>query len=287
MGFPRSNRQNRGGTGPAPTFSFLNQLDELLRDHERRAKMPPRTPIPRKGGDPTARIAALIRDLDLIDERPMMMGHADPGDAPLVHDLIREGAPALEPLLNVLESDNRLTRTVSHGRGMSVYRFVYPVCEAALDALNGILETGQFGRLGYFDGAIPDPAARRALANEMREYWKKTHSMPMVELWYRTLLDDSPAEGLYHWSGAAHNIVQPDVKPGAPIPPPGTGPLKGESLRVGRDPSVTALMLRRARQLEPKQLGQPGATPTSKPLATWLRAWQSGNHKRHCRCSGT
>ena len=145
MGFEPGDRRHWRGDGPAPRFFyFLTQLDDLLRDQERRAKMPPRTPIPRKGGDPTARIAALIRDLDLIDERSMMMGDADPGDAPLVHDLIAEGPPALEPLLNVLESDNRLTRTVSHGRGMGVESFVHPVAEAAVSALSGILDTGQF-----------------------------------------------------------------------------------------------------------------------------------------------
>ncbi len=283
MGFPRSDRQNRGGAGPAPRFYFLTQLDELLRDQERRAKMPPRTPIPRKRGDPTARIAALIRDLDLIDEHPMVNGDAYPGHAPLVRDLIREGAPALAPLLEALESDNRLTRTVSLGRGMSVDSFVHPVVEAAVAALIGILETGQFEPLRYFGGTPPDPAARRALANEMREYWKKTHSehwkkthsMPLVvELWYRTLLDDSA--GMYEWNGAANRIVQPDVKPGAPTPEPGTGPLEGESLRVGRDPSVTALMLRRARQLEPKQVSQPERDPEFNAachMALSLAAW--------------
>ena len=34
--------------------------------------MPARGPIPKKGGDPSARIAALIRDLDQIDEQQMM-----------------------------------------------------------------------------------------------------------------------------------------------------------------------------------------------------------------------
>ena len=53
MGFAPGDRRHWRGNGPAPRFFyFLTQLDELLRDQERRAKMPPRTPIPRKGGDP-------------------------------------------------------------------------------------------------------------------------------------------------------------------------------------------------------------------------------------------
>ena len=39
MGFAWGNRHD-GGSGPPPRFSFLNQLDDLLRDHERRAKAP-------------------------------------------------------------------------------------------------------------------------------------------------------------------------------------------------------------------------------------------------------
>ena len=119
MGFPQSGPTEPSWHRARARFYFLTQLDELLRDQERRAKMPPRAPIPRKGGDPTARIAALIRDLDQIDEQQMMSpGSASPGNSPLVHDLIAEGDPAVAPLLEVLESDNRLTRTVSNGRGI-------------------------------------------------------------------------------------------------------------------------------------------------------------------------
>ena len=158
MGFPKNSQQFHRGNGPPPRFYFLTQLDELLRDQERRAKMPPRTPIPKKGGEPAARIAALIRDLDLIDARQMSSpGAANPGSSPLVRDLIAEGDPAVAPLLEVLEFDNRLTRSVSHGRGMSIESFVHPVYEAAVAALIGILNTHEFDQQRYSTWTTPDP----------------------------------------------------------------------------------------------------------------------------------
>ena len=64
MGFERD--PNRfGNDGPA-YFPFLRQLPELLADQERRATESPRGPVPPHGGDPAARVAALIRDLDQI-----------------------------------------------------------------------------------------------------------------------------------------------------------------------------------------------------------------------------
>jgi hypothetical protein len=261
LGFPISNRPNRGdtgtGTGPAPRFYFLTQLDDLLLDHERRAAMPPRGPIPKKGGDPSARIAALIRDLVQIDEQQMMSpGAAHPGSSPLVRDLVAEGDPAVAPLLEVLESDERLTRSVSEGRGMSIERFVHPVHEAALDALTRILRTNEFANQRFSGWSPADAGKRKALAALIRQFWEKTRSVPLIERWYRTLLDDSadPAR----WLEAASGIVAPEVKEGMPLPRPGTRPLQGESLRDGRDPSVTALLLRRAGQIE--RTGNPLST---------------------------
>ncbi|MEJ7636664.1 MAG: hypothetical protein WKF75_01435 [Singulisphaera sp.] len=88
------------------------------------------------------------------------------------------------------------------------------------------------------------------------------------------MLDDSA--GSARWLEAAGGIVQPDVAEGMPVPKPGTQPMKGEPLRVGRDPSVTDLMLRRARQLErtgdpqtSRDQGFAGACRMGAILASW------------------
>jgi hypothetical protein len=275
MGFPRQERQSRRGAEPAPRFPFLSQLDELKSDQERRAKLPARGPIPKKGGEPTARIAALIRDLDEIDEQQMSSpGAAQPGHSPLVLALIDEGDAAVAPLLEVLEHDNRLTRSVTSGRGMSRERFVHPVYEAAFAALVRILETNEFEGYRFYAWKTADPAARKALAGALRQFWQATRSIPLVERWYRTLLDDSAGPG--RWLEAAEGIIQHDVPRGSSARKRGTRPMKGESLRTGRDPSVSALLLRRTRDMErmgesqnSREQGFTGACQMASGLALW------------------
>src|SRR4029077_15370356 len=63
LGFPRPQRLD-GKDQPTPYIDFLGQLPELLADQERRGKEPKRPAVPPRGGDKSARIAALIRDLD-------------------------------------------------------------------------------------------------------------------------------------------------------------------------------------------------------------------------------
>ncbi|WP_435006863.1 hypothetical protein P12x_004324 [Tundrisphaera lichenicola] len=275
LGFPRPDPQGRFGLDPAGRFPFLGQLDDLLGDQERRARMPARGPIPGKGGDPTARVAALIRDLDQIDEQQMMSpGSAHPGSSPLVKDLIAEGDPAVEPLLTVLESDDRLTRSVSNGRGMMIDRFVHPVHEAAFAALIGILKTQEFDDRRSFGWQKADPAARKSLASSIRQFWEKTRSIPLAERWYRTLLDDSAVSA--RWLEAAGGIVSMEVEAGVPYPKPGTRPMRGEPLRDGRDPSVTALMLRRSDQIRrtgnPQTSHDPGFNGACQ-MGSFLAAW--------------
>ena len=275
MGFARPDRQDRFGPGPAPRFYFLTQLDELLNDHEVRAKMPPRGSIPKKGGDPAARVAALIRDLDQIDERQMgSPGAAHPESSPLVKDLIAEGDSAVEPLLVLLESDNRLTRSVDMDRGGSIERFVHPVREVAFSAVIRILKTREFENQGFSRWKKDDPTSRKALASSIRQLWEKTRSIPLIERWYGTLLDDSA--GSTRWLQVAGSIVAPVVVEGMPFPKPGTRPMRGEELRTKQDPSITDLILRRARQLErmddPEMLGGQGfagACHMGSVLATW------------------
>ena len=257
MGFPMAMRQNAFASGPA-RFYFLTQLDQLLGDQERRAKMPPRGPVPKKGDDPSARVAALIRDLDQVDERQMSsFGPASSGNSSVVQDLIDMGDPAVAPLLQVLESDHRLTRLVSYGRDVRPLEcFVHPVYQTAIRALTANLKTTEFNDPRFHTLRSVDSASRRALAGAIRQFWEKNRSVALVDRWYRTLLDD--AAGPERWLEAAQGIISPVVERGAPFPKPGTRPMQGEPLRIGRDPSVTVLLLRRARDIE--RTGNPTTT---------------------------
>ena len=94
--------------------------------------------------------------------------------------------------------------------------------------------------------------------------------------------------GPARWLEAAGGIVQPDVEEGSRSPNPARGRCKGEPLRVGRDPSVTALMLRRAGQIE--RMGNPQTSYDqgfAERLPDGFRSWRRGMKRRRCPCSRT
>lgn len=274
LGFEKA--RNRFSEEPPSYFPFLRQLPEILADQERRAKEPPRGPVPPHGADPAARVAGLIRELDQIAERQMVHFGNSPNGSPLVRALIVEGDAAVEPLLAAVESDTRLTRTTTRGRDITaVDYYVHPVVEVEVVALAALLKDGPFANAEY--RVRNDMAARKELARSMRDYWIKNRAIPMTERWYRTLRDDAAGS---EWLGAASMIVAPVDEPrramfGARITP-ATGPMQGEALRSRRDPSVSELMARRA--LETARA--PGPRATSEPqlqnaaeLALRLARW--------------
>jgi hypothetical protein len=242
MGFPIGQGYLPGDT---PSYlPFLRRFPDLLADQERRTREPVRGPIPKHGGDPSARIDALIRDLDQIDLQ-IMPGSGYFEGTPLVRALIAEGDPAVEPLLAALETDMRLTRSASYGRGMAIERSVQPAFEAELAALTRILDTNEFAN-ARSTLLLHDLAGRKALAREIRVYWEKNRRISLLDRWYRTLSDD--AAGRDRWLETANRIIEPIDNTGFIAPGPRKSsppPMKGEALRSRRAPSVSELLARR------------------------------------------
>jgi len=226
-----------------------NVITDLLADQERRAKEAPRGPVPARGGNPAARIAALIRDFDQIHVVQMEdFGGADPGDGAIVGDVVAEGDPAVGPLLSALESDTRLTRCVFSRNGIDQPR---PVTKAVYGALQRLLKTERFMDNMSDYTELQTAEGRKRLARVARAFWEKNREVPLVERWYRALRDDSAGEA--RWFEAATGLVQPSGRgapfmgyftvrrPGQPQPTA----LMGEPLRERRDPGVSALLARR------------------------------------------
>ena len=277
MGFPRRLQPTRPGGRAGDRFGFLRQLDEIRLDQERRAATP-RGPVPKKDVDPKARVDALIRDLDLIAETPQINGYATPTRSARVDELAAEGDAAIEPLLKALETDDRLTRTVSNGRGSYIERTVHHVQEAEFAALERILRTSEFNTLRpvFLKQTSENLAAKKSAADTIRKAWEKTRSVPPVERWYRTLTDDSAAPA--RWVEACGMIALPESKLGWPSPRTIGLPSRGEALRERKDPSVTELMIRRARQMRtqpvvggPFNEGFTGACQITSYLLAWDR----------------
>ncbi|HEY2158838.1 MAG TPA: hypothetical protein VGH33_24615, partial [Isosphaeraceae bacterium] len=276
MGFLRAESHRYGTPGPAPYIGPFAQLAALLADQERRAKEPPRGPVPPHGGDPLARVAALIRDFDQIHVVQMSSpGSADPGSGEAVRDLIVEGDAAVGPLLDALDHDTRLTRSISNGRGGPGH--VHPTTDAVYAALLRLLKTDRFLETGDDYAARNTPEGRKRLAAAVRAFWEKNRTVPLAERWYRTLRDDSA--GADRWIEAAAGMAGTDgtewnprfgfvtvirtPKPGQPIA------MAGEAYRSRRDPSVSDLMARRAAEIA-------RSSPATIPDISLIRACQLG-----------
>ena len=235
---PDSHRSN----SRFPTYlPFLTQLPALLADCERRVAN-------RNNPSPSGKgIAGLIDDLQNVDARQW----SQPGSVCLAKDsrikaLVKIGNDVVEPLLDTMVNDTRLTRSVSFNRDFRRSRHLISVSEAAYAALVNLLRV----QFKTFDEK-GEKLSKKEVAAKIRTHWKKMGDLPPAERDYAMLKDDKA--GKEKWLQAAANIVQPtDVerhggwrtvpkrKPGQKIK------LRGESLRDERTPSVSMLMAQRS-----------------------------------------
>ncbi|MCC2671076.1 MAG: hypothetical protein K0Q72_3547, partial [Armatimonadetes bacterium] len=252
---------------PAPYVDFGTDPQELLRDQERRSRP----------AAPDSRIAARIRALEEVAERQRMQpGSPFLSNSPLVRALIREGDRAVSPLIDCLEHDSRLTRSVHYSRNFQRHREVLPVRSAAYAALSGILKTSSFG---------PEPRAGRSWAKtaaQVRAYWQQNQGRTQAERWYRTLRDDQAGpEGWLEAAGHLTFPVFPKSEPEVTSPQhPAFGtigsrrtpPLQGEALRNRTEPSVSAVLEQRVTELS---AGPPDSTriAAAVELALYLSTW--------------
>jgi hypothetical protein len=232
------------GIEPDTDYSYpssLKQLWALLYDCERRVANQ-KNPSPPKND-----IAALIDDLENVDARQQgQPGGVSLAGDPRVKVLVKRGNEAVEPLLDAMENDTRLTRSVYFHRDFHRSRHLISVSEAAYAALADFLRV-DFRSSGV-DGK---PLSKKELATHIRAYWAKMGDLSPVERFYAMLRDDKA--GKDQWLQAAANIVQPtDVESNGgwttiPMREPGQKVvLRGESLRDGRTPSVSQLLAQRS-----------------------------------------
>jgi hypothetical protein len=281
----RDDHGSRPESTKPPYIDFGTDPAALLADQELRAASPSpslATPAGQSDAVPERRIAVLIQELNEVSEQQLGQpgGVYLPG-ASAVQALVKEGDQAVTPLIDCLETDTRLTRSVHYWRNFARHRQVLPVRSAAYAALTEILKTSRFG-------TEPEAGEEdwRKVAGRIRAYWKRYQDMPRIERWYRVLQDD--AAGPEQWLEAAANITLPaemEGQPGVMSPlsrsfgSAGRGRLlkagvKGEALRTKTAPSVTSLLEKRAAQAATRaKPDDVQDSSTAVDLALCLSAW--------------
>ncbi len=232
--FDRSN-----GTLPIKAFAFLEPVKDLAADSARRVSegQKPFDINAIKGLPADERVKRLIDALDQVSAKQW----GQPGGVllygdPVISALVNEGSAAAEPLIDAIENDRRLTRTVTFGRDFMPGRYILPVKSAAYSAFMLIAETDQIAP----QGQIPD-------AQTLRKYWRENGGITPAERWVKTLIDDNA--GAKQWLDAATRLTDPEgmIRQGSLRTGSlgQAGRMRGESLRDRTGPSVSDLMAMR------------------------------------------
>jgi len=265
----------------------LNQVPALIEEEQRRIKENVTNRdeefAPENITDKKQRIALLIRDLEDVEAYPMLTpGYVNLGMSPVVGNLVKVGEDAVDPLLDCLEHDRRLTRSIDTGVR------VIGVEEPAFAALQGIFHSAeQFSSLQepYVNFGPGGPRLERiALAAQIRAYWSQVRGKTLSERWYAILLNEDATPDA--WAEAAGDIVLPgDAQlfsgwgvgmmghaPGSPVH------FWGEALRSNANPSVSDLLVKRLKEtLAAKDTKAPLPFEAAKKLATALAKWDGKN----------
>ena len=252
-GFKRQQTPNSPWDGKYQDYlNFLSQLPLLLADQERRAKRhEPAVPLEEiaKLTNRTDRVSALIDQLDQVGVRQWgQPGGLGPWETdPVVAALLKQGQPAVEPLLEYLETNRivRLNRSVSFGRDFHRGRWLHFASEPIAPALHSLLGVSNFGSWATTnEPAKAGTNSDHATAIQIRAWMQKFAGKTPPERWYLTLLDDSAGVGL--WIDAAGNITKPIHT--SPAGKTNAVAMQGESLRTKTNPTVTEIMARRVRE---------------------------------------
>lgn len=248
-----------------PRFAWGTSLARLLEDSERRLLRGARAPLDLEAlakQPASAQVPILIDHLDEVAERQWgQPGGVSLGSSPIVAALVKLGDAAVPALLDVLESDKRLTRSVHFWRDFARSRSVLGAHEAAYAALIAILDFSPFQTASTGDDLSQrEDAQRKKLAAEVRAFAEKWKGVSQEERWFGRLADDAtPAAG---WLEAAAAITRTTnqqrirstmlggVTTTTPLVPGSVSKVAGEALRSKRAPSVADLLEKRSLALQ-------------------------------------
>jgi hypothetical protein len=193
------------------------QVADVIADLDRRKKKgtfgkEPAISLPQgyDSWDVNKKVAYWIDALDEVDARQW----GQPGGVALgmdrrVEALIKLGDVAVPALIDTIEKDERLTRSVHFWRDFSPARTVLAVREAALSAAMSIMRVQAFDPVATGDNFTSrGETAGKAMADKLREYWKTYGKLPFDERMMKVLTD--PKVKPESWREAAANLARPN-----------------------------------------------------------------------------
>ena len=220
--------------------------EQIYRDVVRRAGHP-KPPVDleaiRKLEQP-ARIAALMDTLDEVAATQWgQPGGLDWSQDPVLKAIAAEKEAVVPALIDVIEHDDRLTRSVSFHRDFFPGRHIATVRTAAWIALNSVWPVAQ---------TVTDtPSGERAA--RLREFWARSAGLTPAERWLAVLRDETATPR--DWLAAAERLTErADNIHLANTTYIGNGEnpgMAGEPLRVAHGDEITQLMAQRARAIVP------------------------------------
>jgi len=260
-----SYRYTKDGFEKPKFFFFADKCSTLLLDQERRNWEKSAVAVSKelfnadlfKIASPSddistaSRALMLVRSLDQVqisqDGQP---GGLDYSRSPLVRELTAIGEEAVDPLLDCLEFDTRLTRSIYFGRDFHPGREFLEVAPLAQYILSGIFKANSMVPKG---DSLP---TRSEYVKAVRAFREKFHGVPISERCFMLLADDTA--GFNQWVESAMILTSRSNRefpersgwrtlPAATKGPP--PPMVGESLRERTDPSVSSLFEKRCRAL--------------------------------------
>lgn len=256
-----------------PRSDHLETVPTLLAELERRVGTPRATTpdVPTEGPVDASSTHALIASLEEVGARQ----GGQPGGVELSRDpgvdaLIRIGEPAVPALLECLEHDARLTRSVHFWREFVPNRTVLGVFEACYVALANILDEDFYEVVATGDN-LTSSRRRGLVVQAVRAHWERWGSVPPVERRWQILSDDAAAPS--RWAAAAEWLTtggdrrestyvfvypEPEREMGAP-------------LRRDRDEALRALLVRRADEALLR-----GASEAACTLVSAALVWANG-----------
>ena len=237
--------RSRGST----VFSFLDPAPELLKDSLRRLNEGPKK-VDLAELDKLPQNERVEHLIDWLDEVKVLQ-MSEPGgviltDDPILQRLIAEDVAAGDALLDCIENDTRLTRSVSFGQSFFSSRYLISVKSAAYTAFRVI--TKLTGR--------PDLLHRPDEVAALRAHWNDVKHMTQVERWFKILRDDSVEPS--QWANAGVWLAGPSQRLSYSLPNrsgtnQGEDKARTKNIPLSREDKklMVDLCLARANQIEP------------------------------------